>query len=197
MRPRRALPGILLLALALTAVNAQGAGVVGRTQIQAAVHPIDVNDYVHPIDPRDYIHPIDLSQFVQPIAATHTKGSTTTLTLSADILFDFGRANLTDAAHRAVADIAHKLRHSATGRVAVDGYTDDVGTSSYNLRLSQRRAHAVQRALQRAVGRSSGLSFAARGFGESHPVAPNRRHGHDNPRGRARNRRVVITFTRA
>ncbi|HET6868537.1 MAG TPA: hypothetical protein VFH80_21675 [Solirubrobacteraceae bacterium] len=35
-----------------------------------------------------------------------------------------------------------------------------------------------------------------RGHGEADPVAPNTQNGHDNPAGRAQNRRVVISFAR-
>jgi outer membrane protein OmpA-like peptidoglycan-associated protein len=36
-----------------------------------------------------------------------------------------------------------------------------------------------------------------KGHGEADPVAPNvKKDGSDNPRGRARNRRVTITFAR-
>ena len=76
---------------------------------------------------------------------------------------------------------------------AIDGYTDSKGSPAYNLRLSRRRAAAVRTALARLVGR--GVRFQVAGHGEANPVAANfKRDGSDNPRGRAKNRRVTISF---
>ncbi len=78
----------------------------------------------------------------------------------------------------------------------VDGYTDSKGSSSYNDRLSQRRADAVATALRRAL---SGAAPRLRtvGHGEEDPVAANQTEdGEDNPRGRAKNRRVTVSFGR-
>ena len=75
--------------------------------------------------------------------------------------------------------------------VAVEGHTDSKGSPSFNNRLSRRRAEAVRRVLARRAG--GDVRFAATGRGESQPVAANqRKDGSDDPRGRARNRRVEI-----
>lgn len=39
--------------------------------------------------------------------------------------------------------------------------------------------------------------FAAKGYGETKPVAENEKNGEDNPEGRAQNRRVEITYNLA
>jgi outer membrane protein OmpA-like peptidoglycan-associated protein len=69
--------------------------------------------------------------------------------------------------------------------VAVYGYTDDIGTQTYNLQLSQRRAEAVRDFLGQA-----GISptiMSAKGFGKSDPRVPG-----DSDQARAANRRVEI-----
>lgn len=73
------------------------------------------------------------------------------------------------------------------------GHTDSIGTPAYNRGLSTRRARAVQAELRRALG-GGAPPVSARGRGESDPVAANTEGGEDNPAGRARNRRVVISF---
>jgi outer membrane protein OmpA-like peptidoglycan-associated protein len=78
--------------------------------------------------------------------------------------------------------------------VRVDGYTDSVGSDAYNLGLSRRRAAAVSAALRGAI--PARLAIQARGHGESDPVAPNTRGADDNPAGRAKNRRVTISYGR-
>jgi outer membrane protein OmpA-like peptidoglycan-associated protein len=46
-----------------------------------------------------------------------------------------------------------------------------------------------------AIQLDEGFTLEAVGYGETRPVAPNRKgDGSDNPEGRARNRRVVISY---
>lgn len=103
-----------------------------------------------------------------------------------DVLFELDSSKLRPASRRKVRQIANSIKESVRYRpVAVEGHTDSSGTVSYNRRLSLQRARAVANALV-----EDGLSprqIAARGFGESRPVASNS----DEP-GRARNRRVEV-----
>jgi outer membrane protein OmpA-like peptidoglycan-associated protein len=71
-------------------------------------------------------------------------------------------------------------------RVQIEGYTDSIGSDSYNRRLSERRAESVKYYLiQHFPIKSDRL--VARGFGKSKPIAPN-----DTPEGRDKNRRVEV-----
>lgn len=116
--------------------------------------------------------------------------------VAADVLFAFNRATLTPAAKSRIDAVAQALRERAKGKpVTVDGFTDAKGADAYNLALSQRRAEAVRGALD-ALVRGSGVTFTVRGRGEAAPIAPNTtKDGADNPKGRAKNRRVEISFT--
>ena len=76
----------------------------------------------------------------------------------------------------------------ADSRILVDAYTDNVGSTAYNLRLSMRRALSVKTYL--AVKHKVPLGgFVNRGLGEVAPVASN-----DTTDGRNKNRRVVISI---
>ncbi|MEV4074508.1 OmpA family protein [Nonomuraea fuscirosea] len=135
---------------------------------------------------------LDLTLTVQPLRTETAEGLGRRITISSDVLFGFDRATLTPLAVRHLAAVATRLR-TATGTVRVDGYTDALGTTAYNLGLSRRRAESVKRELDRVLaGRPR---VAAAGHGEADPVAPNTEGGADNPAGRAENRRVVIHFT--
>ena len=108
-----------------------------------------------------------------------------------DVLFEFGRSDLTRDARRKTADIADVLKRSGRGRrVSVEGHTDSIGSDEDNQRLSEARADTVRDALADAGVPVSRLR--ARGLGKRYPVAPNRLHGKDNPAGRAKNRRVEV-----
>jgi outer membrane protein OmpA-like peptidoglycan-associated protein len=118
------------------------------------------------------------------------------VTLGADVLFDFDEASLKPAARSRLAEAAERIRAGRPAKVDVVGYTDAKGSAGYNRRLSERRARAVGRALRRALGAST-PALRIRGRGEADPVAPNTKEdGSDNPRGRAKNRRVTVSFSR-
>ena len=115
------------------------------------------------------------------------------MTLAADVLFRFDKASLSPKARSRIDDVIARVRAASPPLVLVDGYTDATGSNAYNVRLSRRRAQSVA-----AVLRQGGAPrLVVKGHGEADPVAPNANpDGSDNPAGRARNRRVTITFRR-
>ena len=116
--------------------------------------------------------------------------------LRTDVLFAFDTAALRPAARSRIDEAAAGIRREKPSRVRVDGHTDSKGSSAYNQRLSERRAAAVAGALRRQLGPAA-PALVVSGQGESDQVAPNtRKDGRDNPRGRARNRRVTVRFGR-
>ncbi len=120
---------------------------------------------------------------------TQEKEDDTVVTLTSDLLFEFGSADLTPAARTAVAELADDVPQDAT--VHVDGHTDSVGGQKLNLRLSTERAEAVAQVLGDA---RPDLDLEVEGHGEDDPVAENEVGGEDNPAGRALNRRVEVTY---
>ncbi len=109
------------------------------------------------------------------------------MTLS-DVLFDTGKSTLKPGATRDLDRLAQALKDNQNTRVKIEGYTDSVGSDSYNQELSQRRAQAVADALQ-----SRGVPadrYEVEGLGKEYPVATN-----DTPAGRQQNRRVEIVFS--
>ena len=116
------------------------------------------------------------------------------VTLAADVLFEFDRADLSASAADRIREVAAQIVAKATGPTTIVGFTDAKGPAPYNTDLSLRRATAVQAALQPLA---PGVSFQVSGKGAADPVAPNTNpDGSDNPAGRALNRRVTITFAR-
>ena len=124
------------------------------------------------------------------------KGDSTTVTVQADVLFDFDRADLTPAAREKLDEVVQELRDGrASGPVVIGGHADGKGTAAYNQALSEQRAGAVATALTPLV-QGIDVTLQPRGYGDTQPVAPNARpDGSDDPEGRARNRRVTVTFT--
>jgi outer membrane protein OmpA-like peptidoglycan-associated protein len=108
-----------------------------------------------------------------------------------DVLFEFGKSNLTSDARVKVHDIGSILNTKAQGRqISVEGHTDSIGSDAVNQKLSERRAASVAASLENTgVGPDR---ITAKGFGKRYPVAPNTIDGADNPEGRAKNRRVEV-----
>jgi len=111
-----------------------------------------------------------------------------------DVLFAFARADLTLDAQEKVHSIAEVLNDRARDRrVSIEGYTDSLGSDSFNQQLSERRAQSVAIALEDS--RVSRTRITTQGLGERYPVAPNSNpDGTDNPAGRAKNRRVEVVI---
>jgi outer membrane protein OmpA-like peptidoglycan-associated protein len=104
-----------------------------------------------------------------------------------DVLFDTGRAELKSGATRKVDQLAQFLMEHPDRRVQIEGFTDSVGTDSYNEDLSQRRADAVKAALiNRGIEPSR---IGTEGYGKAYPVANNNDSG-----GRQLNRRVEVVI---
>jgi outer membrane protein OmpA-like peptidoglycan-associated protein len=116
--------------------------------------------------------------------------------IPADILFDFGSAEIRPRAESSLASAAEILRKRGVGSATIEGHTDSKGAAQYNIKLSEQRAEAARNWFLQQ-GRLTTTKFVIRGFGASKPVESNSRaDGSDNPEGRQKNRRVVIVFDR-
>jgi outer membrane protein OmpA-like peptidoglycan-associated protein len=173
-----------------------GAALVVPPAVAAAAEPGEPNPSstasVLPLDTGASVVGLDLEQAVIPLEQEKTDGGQVTVSISADVLFDFGKATLTAAARRRIAELAPRLRQ-ARGAVQVSGHSDSVGDAGYNLTLSKQRADAVKSELQNVL-KGAGPRIDAKGYGETRPVAPNEEGGKDDPEGRAKNRRVEIAY---
>jgi outer membrane protein OmpA-like peptidoglycan-associated protein len=104
-----------------------------------------------------------------------------------DVLFDTGKAELNPGASRNLDQLVVFLSDHPERRVEIDGYTDNVGTDTFNLSLSERRADTVRNVLvNRGIDSSR---IVTRGYGKDFGVASNVDSG-----GRQLNRRVEIVI---
>ncbi len=126
-----------------------------------------------------------LQQALGDIAETRRNGLGLVMTLGEkSIRFDFNKSEIKPEYRDILNRIAGVLTALKGYSISVYGYTDDVGTQAYNLKLSKRRAQAVRDFLLK-----TGIPkiTTTQGFGKSNP----RVHG-DTPHARAANRRVEI-----
>lgn len=134
------------------------------------------------------LHPDDSTT---PLDTVVEEAESTTVRLTSDLLFRFGEHAVTKAADSAIRDLLDDIPQDA--EVAVDGHTDSIGDDASNDRLSQQRADAVAAILRDA---RPDLRLTVKGHGERQPIAENELEGKDNPAGRAKNRRVEVSYDR-
>ncbi len=105
-----------------------------------------------------------------------------------DVLFDTAKHTLRPAAREKLAKVAGIISGHPGLRLAVEGYTDSVGSDDYNQKLSEDRGMAVRDYLTKEG--VVGTSVTSQGFGKSQPVASN-----DTAAGRQQNRRVELVVS--
>lgn len=102
-----------------------------------------------------------------------------------DVLFDTGRADLKPDSQRDFQDLADFLAQNPERQIRVEGFTDSTGGDGFNQSLSERRADAVARGLERlGVSRER---VTVMGYGKQYPVADNA-----SAQSRQLNRRVEV-----
>jgi outer membrane protein OmpA-like peptidoglycan-associated protein len=99
--------------------------------------------------------------------------------------FDFNRYDIRPGDAAVLDEAAATLKDNPNTRVDVNGYCDWIGGVNYNLRLSEKRAEAVVRYLEKDGVSADRLT--PHGYGKTNFVATNRTRD-----GRAQNRRVEL-----
>jgi outer membrane protein OmpA-like peptidoglycan-associated protein len=105
-----------------------------------------------------------------------------------DVMFETGKAELRGGIASNLDNLAAFLNRFPDRTVIIEGHTDNVGTDSYNMNLSQNRAESVASYL---VSKSvSSARISSSGKGEGSPVASN-----ETDTGRQQNRRVEVIIS--
>ena len=108
-----------------------------------------------------------------------------------DVLFRFNSDQLETDSKETLDKLSRYLNKPPVfNKLIISGHTDSVGSASYNLSLSQRRAEAVKTYLVQS-DQIPTEKIQAKGYGLSLPIASN-----NNYQGRALNRRVEFKIYR-
>lgn len=100
--------------------------------------------------------------------------------------FDFGKSTIREHSYESLNKLA-QLMVNKHFHLKLAGYTDNIGSASYNLKLSRDRANAVKTYLSTQGVDSSMIQ--AEGYGKANPIASNKTDA-----GRQLNRRVEFTL---
>lgn len=102
-----------------------------------------------------------------------------------NIQFEFNSSALTEDSQAGIQMLTVFLKRNPELKVELAGHTDNVGSESYNLKLSTDRANAVRQAL--IDNGIDEMRLTAQGYGSSMPLVPN-----DSEENRAINRRTEM-----
>jgi outer membrane protein OmpA-like peptidoglycan-associated protein len=117
-----------------------------------------------------------------------SKDARGTIISMSDILFDVGKATLTQDLKTNLAKIAGILTIYKDANVQVEGHTDNVGGEEYNQKLSEKRASNVMEFLV-SPGGIAAARLTSVGYGFTKPIADNA-----TKEGRQKNRRVDLVI---
>ena len=122
---------------------------------------------------------------VEPINIPLLKLEQNALLTLKEIVFESNSAVLTESSFIELQRVIKLMRENPSLKVEIDAHTDDVGSDSYNLILSEKRAKSVvEFLLQNSIVLER---FNSKGFGESLVKVPN-----ISEENRAANRRVEL-----
>lgn len=103
------------------------------------------------------------------------------------VAFEVNGDEIALSSYKLIDEAAKVHKKGPSAMVQVRGYADSSGDEKNNLRLSQKRAEKVAKALQ--IRGVPAKNISVKGYGSQKPVVSN-----NTPEGRAQNRRVEIEF---
>ncbi len=110
--------------------------------------------------------------------------------IARDVLFEFNSDQLRPAAAETLQNLVNYLaKPPGFKTLTIEGHTDSIGSATYNVELSQRRANRVRQEVVK-MGMAA-EKVRAIGYGAARPIANN-----GNYQGRAMNRRVEFKVQR-
>ena len=104
-----------------------------------------------------------------------------------NIFFDFDSSSLKVSSLPEINYLADFLEKYPHIKIEIGGHTDNIGGETYNQQLSEKRAIAVLKALEKEMEANLGDRISIKGYGDQQPVAAN-----DTEEGRQLNRRTEI-----
>jgi outer membrane protein OmpA-like peptidoglycan-associated protein len=110
------------------------------------------------------------------------------------LYFSFDRSRLKERSIVQLDSIYNVLVENPRATIQISGYTDGIGSTEYNKKLSDKRAKACADYLLAKGIEPARITFES--FGACCPVEMEKINGRDNPSGRRMNRRALINISK-
>jgi outer membrane protein OmpA-like peptidoglycan-associated protein len=163
-------------------IDTDSDGVIDGSEVKNNTNPLDPNDPKKPEAIKETPKP-------EPPAPVAFKAEVGKAIVLDGVVFKSGSAVVTSESYLILANARKTLEDNPDIAVEIRGYTDNVGKSTSNLKLSQRRAESVRTWL--VVKGIAKERIVAKGYGDKDPVADN-----STPEGRQMNRRIEFFRTK-
>ncbi|XWO13985.1 Peptidoglycan-associated lipoprotein [Candidatus Hepatincola sp. Pdp] len=106
---------------------------------------------------------------------------------SPNIYFAFDKSIIEPSQAAVLDKQVEKIKKEGIKKITIEGHTDSIGTTAYNIALGERRANATKKYLVQKGVDSNIIKIVS--YGKSKPIESN-----DTSAGRAKNRRTVTLF---
>ena len=160
--------------------------------ISGGVSSVDIGDSVNLGDVFHYVMLEDLKSDCKgswpgaDIDAVAAIGSGTQINLKSAVLFDFDKFDLLPASKKELDKVVELIKNEMPSKIIIEGHTDNLGSGSYNLSLSEKRASSVKNYIMIKLNAFKGKTSSI-GYGSSLPLSTN-----ESKDGQDKNRRVSI-----
>ena len=109
------------------------------------------------------------------------------ITFDSGLMFNVDSYELKSETRDNLSELSKTLQKYDDTNILIEGHTDNTGTDSYNLNLSEKRASSVANYLNDQGVKSGRIT--TEGYGEDQPIASN-----ETAEGRQSNRRVEVAI---
>lgn len=116
-----------------------------------------------------------------------SKQQSNKVVFSPNIYFDFDKSTIKPSQAAVLDKQVEKIKKEGIKKITIEGHTDSIGTTAYNIALGERRANATKKYLVQKGIAADSIKIVS--YGKSKPIESN-----DTSAGRAKNRRTVTLF---
>jgi OOP family OmpA-OmpF porin len=108
--------------------------------------------------------------------------------MTLNIEYDTAKSIIKPMYYGEIEKVANFMKRFPQIKGTIEGYTDNIASANYNMKLSQRRAEGIVKMLVDKYGIDKSR-LTAKGYGLTKPIASNK-----TAEGRQKNRRIMANF---
>jgi outer membrane protein OmpA-like peptidoglycan-associated protein len=173
-------------------ISKDGINWISIGTINGAKAEVDIENFTKPGDVFSYVKLVDLKTECKgmwsgaDIDAIAAIGAAKRISLTSNILFTLNESVLKPEAKKILDELVNEINKTSIESIIIEGFTDSLGKTEFNKKLSLTRALEVKTYLRKKITNPN-LKINAFGLGESNPLLDN-----STKENQEKNRRVEI-----